>query len=79
VIREHEFFYKSGTLLVLYTDGIIEFSHDAGRGEAKLLKAARDAVDAKVTNPATFIVESVLRDEQMQYPDDVAVMTIFFE
>jgi serine phosphatase RsbU (regulator of sigma subunit) len=78
LIREHEFLYESGSLLVLYTDGLIEFSHDVEEGEARLLKAARDAVAAKVPNPARFIVESVLQ-EQPQHPDDVAVMTIFFE
>ena len=78
LIREHEFVYESGTLLVLYTDGLIEFSHDVEEGEARLLRAAHDAVSAKARNPAKFIVESVLQEEQ-QHPDDVAVMTIFFE
>jgi serine phosphatase RsbU (regulator of sigma subunit) len=78
LIREHEFIYESGTLLVLYTDGLIEFSHDVAEGQARLLRAARDAVNAKVEHPAKFIVESVLLEEP-QHPDDVAVMTIFFK
>ena len=78
LIREHEFIYELGTLLVLYTDGLIEFSHDLAEGEARLLRAARAAVEAKAPNPARFIVESVLQEEQ-PHPDDVAVMTIFFE
>jgi serine phosphatase RsbU (regulator of sigma subunit) len=78
LIREHEFTYESGSLLVLYTDGLIEFSHDVAEGEARLLKAARDAVTAQVEHPARFIVESVLQEEP-QHPDDVAVMTIFFQ
>ena len=78
VIREHDFIYESGTLLILYTDGLIEFSHDVDEGEERLLKAARAAVEAKAPNPASFIVESVLQGEQL-HPDDVAVMTIFFE
>jgi len=78
LIREHEFLYESGTLLVLYTDGLIEFSHDADEGEERLLKAARDAVEAKAPNPARFIAQSVLQAEP-QHPDDIAVMTIFFE
>jgi serine phosphatase RsbU (regulator of sigma subunit) len=78
LIREHEFIYESGTLFVLYTDGLVEFSHDVDEGEARLLKAAREAVNAKVPNPARFIVENVLQEEP-QHPDDVAVMTIFFE
>ena len=78
LIREHEFIYESGTLLVLYTDGLIEFSHDFDEGEQRLLRAARDAVEAKAPNPARFIVQSVLQEEP-QHPDDIAVMTIFFE
>jgi serine phosphatase RsbU (regulator of sigma subunit) len=78
LIREHEFIYESGTLLVLYTDGLIEYGHDIEEGEARLLRAARDAADLKVPNPAQSIVESVLQEEP-QHPDDVAVMTIFFE
>ncbi len=78
LIREHEFTYDSGTLLVLYTDGLIEFSHDAEEGEARLLAASRDAVTMNAQNPATFIAEHVLRGEE-RYPDDVAVLTIFFE
>ena len=79
LIREHQFVYESGTLLVLYTDGLIEFSHDDAVAEEKLLKATRDAVEAKTTKPATFIAESVLHEVEAQYPDDIAVMTIFFE
>jgi phosphoserine phosphatase RsbU/P len=78
LIKEHEFSYESGTLLVLYTDGLIEFNHDAENGEARLLKAARNAVESKSPNPARFIVESVL-GEELEHSDDVAVMTIFFE
>jgi serine phosphatase RsbU (regulator of sigma subunit) len=77
LIKEHSFFYESGTLLVLYTDGLIESDHDADEGEAKLLKASRDAVETKALNPARFIVENVLA-ESPQYLDDVAVLTIFF-
>lgn len=77
LIREHEFIYESGTLLVLYTDGLIEANHNADEGEARLLKAARAAVDSKAANPAGFIVEQVLTEKQ-PHPDDVAVLTIFF-
>ena len=78
LIKEHEFTYESGSLLVLYTDGLIEYSHDIQDGEARLLRAARDAVTTKANNPARFIVESVLQEES-RHPDDVAVLTIFFE
>jgi serine phosphatase RsbU (regulator of sigma subunit) len=78
LIREHEFTYESGTLLVLYTDGLIESSHDIEEGELRLLRAAREVVEANTASPARFIVESVLRGEP-QYLDDVAVLTILFE
>jgi serine/threonine-protein kinase RsbW len=78
LIREHEFSYEPGTLLVLYTDGLIEHSHDLQDGEERLLRATRDAVATKARNPARAIVDEVLRVES-QHPDDVAVLTIFFE
>jgi serine phosphatase RsbU (regulator of sigma subunit) len=78
LIKEHEFIYESGDLLVLYTDGLIEYSHDADEGEVRLLRAAHDAVTTKAESPAKFIVDSVLREES-KYPDDVAVLTIFFK
>jgi len=79
LIQEHEFTYESGSLLVLYTDGLIEYSHDIQDGEARLLRAARDAVTTHAQRPAKFIVEHVLKEEKSQHPDDVAVLTIFFE
>jgi serine phosphatase RsbU (regulator of sigma subunit) len=78
LIKEHEFIYESGSLLVLYTDGLIEYSHDAQEGESRLLRAARNAVTTKAQHPARFIVESVLQKES-EHPDDVAVLTILFE
>ena len=77
LLREHEFIYESGALLVLYTDGLVEFSHDAEEGEVRLLAAARDAVATKARNPARFIVENVLKEDP-EHPDDVAVLTIRF-
>ncbi len=78
LIREHEFIYDPGSLFILYTDGLIESSHDSAEGEARLLSAARDAVNANVRNPARYIVESVL-SEKPAHPDDVAALTIFFK
>jgi len=78
LIKEHEFGYESGSLMVLYTDGLIEYSHNIEAGEARLLRAAHDAVTERAEHPARFIVESVLQEEP-QHPDDVAVLTIFFE
>ena len=39
-IRTHEFAYESGSMMVLYTDGLIEFDHDLLDGEDRLLVAA---------------------------------------
>lgn len=78
LIKEHEFTYETGSLLVLYTDGLIEYTHDTEAGEARLLRAARDAVTVKAQHPAKFIVDSVLQEES-RHPDDVAVLTISFD
>jgi serine phosphatase RsbU (regulator of sigma subunit) len=79
LIKEHEFAYESGDLLVLYTDGLIESNHDTEDGEVRLLRAARDAVTAKAQHPAKFIVERALKEEERRHPDDVAVLTILFD
>jgi serine phosphatase RsbU (regulator of sigma subunit) len=78
LIREHEFTYESGSLLVLYTDGLIESRHDIEQGEALLLEAAREALEEHAASPAKFIADRVLGEEP-RYRDDVAVLTIFFE
>jgi len=78
LIREHSFTYEPGSLLVLYTDGTIESSHNMEEGEKRLLDASRDALVQDATSPAKFIVERVLREEPL-YPDDVAVLTILFD
>ena len=78
LIREHQFVYESGSLLVLYTDGLIEFSHDMDKGEALLLNAAQSAVESFASKPAQFIVEHVVGDKVV-YPDDIAVLTIAFK
>jgi len=78
LIREHSFTYEPGSLLVLYTDGTIESSHDIEEGEARLLEASRDALVENTKRPAKFIVEHTLREDS-PYPDDVAVLTILFK
>jgi len=78
LIWEHEFIYEPGSLFILYTDGLIESSHDAAEGETRLLLAARDAVESNARYPANCIGESVL-SEKPAHPDDVAALTIFFK
>lgn len=77
LLHEHSFTYESGSLLVLYTDGLIEFNRDDAEGLRRLLHASREAFDTRSVRPARFIVESVLQEE-LEHPDDVAVLTIMF-
>jgi hypothetical protein len=63
---------------VLYTDGLVEFSHNPAQGQARLIRAAQAAVDVHAKHPAKFIVENVLQDEPQRHPDDIAVLTISF-
>lgn len=76
-IQTHEFEYESGSTFILYTDGLIEFSHDPADGEARLLHAAAESVRRKAKHPATFIASHVLRGTRAQ--DDVAVLTMSFQ
>jgi PAS domain S-box-containing protein len=75
--KTHEFTYESGSMLVLYTDGLIEFGRDLFDGEARLLIAAAASLRCKAQNPATFIAEHVLGDFHPN--DDVAILTLSFE
>jgi serine phosphatase RsbU (regulator of sigma subunit) len=65
-----------GAILVLYTDGAIEHSHDVIEGERILLAAAADAARVVPPDPATFIHESVFSGRAVG--DDVAILTIGF-
>ncbi len=76
LIREHEVVYEPNSLLVFYTDGLIESNHDVEAGETRLLIAARDALIEAATRPARFIVDHVLEATTPRYPDDIAVLTI---
>ncbi len=62
-----------GSLIVLYTDGLIEATRDVIEGEARLRTAlARDAV-MHAQSPANLIRELVLRSAPR---DDVAILTL---
>jgi PAS domain S-box-containing protein len=76
-IRTHQFEYESGSTMVMYTDGLIEFDHDLAKGEARLLAAAGEATRCKTETPAAFIASRVLRGVPSK--DDVAVLTISFK
>jgi hypothetical protein len=43
-----------------------------------LLRVSREALETKVADPARFIVEQMLKTPAKS-PDDVAVLTIYFE
>ncbi|MDQ6926851.1 MAG: serine/threonine-protein phosphatase [Candidatus Eremiobacteraeota bacterium] len=75
-IKTHEFAYEPGSMMLLYTDGLIEFDHDLLDGEVRLLAAAAESVRCGATHPAKFIADGVLGD--ITPIDDVAVLTISF-
>ena len=64
----------SGSLLVLYTDGLIEFDRDLIRGEELLVAAIRDLGSRVVARPARHIADAVL--EGATASDDIAVLTL---
>jgi CHASE3 domain sensor protein len=65
-----------GAMLVLYTDGAIEHSHDVIEGENILLAAAAEAARLGPLDPATFIHNAVFDGREIG--DDVAILTIGF-
>ncbi|MGH7683255.1 MAG: ATP-binding SpoIIE family protein phosphatase, partial [Vulcanimicrobiaceae bacterium] len=71
------FSLQPGTLLLLYTDGLVEYSRDILAGEAALLAAVGDEFGALSSEPATNIVERVFG--VATNGDDVAAMTLYVE
>jgi anti-sigma regulatory factor (Ser/Thr protein kinase) len=63
-----------GTLLALYTDGLIESTRDVLEGEDRLLAAVRSDALLHTSSPAGFIRDAVLHDGVR---DDVAVLTLY--
>jgi anti-anti-sigma factor len=66
-----------GALLVLYTDGLIEYARDYVRGEAALLEAVRHEQAAHSPNPAQAILERVVPGSRVR--DDIAILTVRLE
>ena len=62
-----------GSLLILYTDGLIEINHDIAAGEARLREVGRLALQRNELNAARFIAEAIVGDSP---GDDVAVLTV---
>ena len=67
---------RGGSLLVLYTDGLIEYKRDVLSGESRLLRAAQRVAEAGVPDPAVALRDEVFRDGNPV--DDVAVLTLRF-
>jgi hypothetical protein len=67
---EHE------ALLILYTDGLLEYDRDIIEGERRILEVAAEVARSGVDNPAAAIRDAIF--EQFEPSDDVAIMTISF-
>ncbi|MBC5829020.1 MAG: SpoIIE family protein phosphatase [Candidatus Eremiobacteraeota bacterium] len=64
----------AGTLIVLYTDGLLEFNRDLEEGERLLHAAAAAEVRNRSHNPAMTIYERVVKNPT--HTDDIAILTI---
>jgi len=62
------------SLLVLYTDGLIEFTRDVTEGETLLAQAIADEVKSRSGNPALSIRKRILDGRRSS--DDVAILTL---
>ncbi len=65
---------RPGSLLVLYTDGLIEFDRDLIHGEERLVAAIRNLGSRVVVRPARHIADTVFGWALAS--DDIAVMTL---
>lgn len=63
-----------GAMIVLYTDGVVEYSRDLPAGEAALLEAVESAAELPKGQVAKAIRESIFRRGEIA--DDVAILTI---
>ena len=71
----HTVCLDNSSLLVLYTDGLIEATRDIDAGEASVRAALSSAAVWNADNPAAAISEHVLEE----VVDDVAILTIRIE
>jgi serine phosphatase RsbU (regulator of sigma subunit)/anti-sigma regulatory factor (Ser/Thr protein kinase) len=69
-----DFTLAPGSLVVLYTDGLIENNRDIVYGENRLLESVNDAECHASENAAEFINRHVLGDRRAS--DDVAIVTL---
>lgn len=64
------------SLLVLYTDGLLEYDHDLIAGERRMLEAAKNVAAQRLTDPAGAIEDAIFKN--CKPLDDVAILTIAF-
>ena len=67
---------EPGSMLVLYTDGLIEYGRDWEAGEARLLEAIAAVKAGSGVDPAASILKSIFDGEPPV--DDVAILTMAF-
>lgn len=66
---------ESGSILLMYTDGLTEATRDVLAGEERLREALRDDAIARSATPASDLRGMLLDGESA---DDVAIMTVTF-
>jgi len=63
-----------GSTLIFYTDGLIEFAHNALEGEKRLIECATDLLAHDVDGVADALLQAVLRDASPL--DDVVLVAV---
>ncbi|MGQ0568262.1 MAG: SpoIIE family protein phosphatase, partial [Armatimonadota bacterium] len=71
---ESKIILPAGSLLVLYTDGLIEYGRNPLEGEARLADAIRAELTSASSDPAEAILQRVLGNSTRH--DDVAILTV---
>jgi len=69
------FTLQPGSLLTLYTDGIVEYARDLAHGESALAQAARAELRELSEHPARALQERIFGTAQNT--DDVATLTLY--
>ena len=75
-VSSEEIDLTGARMLVLYTDGLVEFSHDVLEGYRRLHEVIASEAMLHTHSPARFIEETCLNERA---DDDVAVLTLAFE
>lgn len=64
------------SILVLYTDGLLEYDRDLIEGERRMLRAASDMARERTKDPADAIRRAIFAEYEPR--DDVAILTVSF-